>query len=343
MIELCREGDLSALTAFTTENLCLIQISACDFAAWKEAVRGGHKEVCLFLMKTFQQELSNQIHQSLTYACQTNDIKVVAMLLDRGFSISSYVLMFALQTAGGNGNEELIDCILNDARLAAPAFKHTYAVAAICGVFRSGKPELLAKLFPKATVETNPAATEALYCGLMVRAARIGDPDMFLETLKCIGPNCKFSHDPKVNQVYNEFNHIFGISNCTGAFSKVVELCCTNPSSLLIDAVIKIYGAQMHVGDEYRVHLTHACVNGHTNAVKLFTDKHSFSNIPHLIKTARANNQAAVLALFYFKCGQESVFSAEPEHNDSINQLLHEHFSWLAGQFVPNAVTPGNP
>ena len=345
LIELASKGDLEALAALVKKKMHFIDPSDRSYAAWKEAVKSNHKEICAFLMKNLPQVLFNHPQLSFIEACHACDLKTADMLLDPVFNIGSNYILFGLQIAGKNGRRDLIERIMQEPRVATSNYNHTCAIAAICGVFQGGHTALLAKLFPMVNVDKDPATTELLLRGLLVRAARTKDPKTFLETLRCIGPDCKFTHDPKVNQTYCEFTQTFGTSNRDWAFNEVLRLCCSNQSSLPVNELIRVYGDQMCVEDSHWTYLVAACKRGHISAVRLLTDRIIFADPSNFIKTARQYNQGAVLALLYYKYGEDVVYKAEPAQNNHLRQLLSEFFGQLSNQVAPSHadVTPGNP
>lgn len=338
-IELCR-GDLDTLLIFIKDNACFIQVNADDYAAWRVAVVCLNEPVLKYLRKTYLHELLEQPARSLTRACLSGDLKVTKMMLDPEFGLSNNHVLFALQTAGETGNKELIDLILTE-KLAGFNGKYIPIIAAICGVLRSGKPQLLAHFMHQVANGCDQATTEKLYRGILVRAAQIGDPETFIEVLK--RSVCGFKHEPNSDHSYFGFNPIISHTNHSNALLTIFNLCCKNPSSLLIDAVIDAFGRPMLVDSMYHPCLNDACANGHTNAVKFLTDKHTFSFPALLVKVARAHNRASVIALFFYKFGEKVVFGAEPEHTDHIRQLLSQHFAELASQFASGSGSSSTP
>lgn len=337
--KLCSEGNLAALCKHIDQNPGYVRIGSDSHAALLAAVRGRHLDVCLFLNQNYSQEVNGQCVQSIIDACTARDCSTVKMLLDPRFHYSSYNIMFILQIAGENGDEELIDYIITE-RAADYSFRYILTAAAICGVLRSGKSTVLASLLQKLAIGNEPTVNKKLYRGMLVRAAQMADPETFLEVLKTV--DCKFRHRATSNSSYIAFSHVFASMNKTGALYTITDLCCSNPSNVLIDALIGMFGSQMYVDDKHRPCLENACRYGHTDAVRFFTSKYAFSDIPGLVTIARVNSQAAVLALFYFKYGSDLVLGAEPEHKDRINQLLGQHFAVLSNQFSPGS-TPGGP
>ena len=336
--ELCR-GDLEALVSFTNENPAFIQINTDDYAAWRVAVECLNEAVCKYLWKTFWHELFEQPKRSLVTACLTGDLKAVKMMLDRDFGLNDNHVLISLQIAGENRNKELIDLILAE-RHSGFGIKYQPIVAAICGVLRSGKPQLLEHLIPQLVVGCDQATTEKLYRGILVRAAQIKDPNTFIEVLKRV--DCGFKYEPNSDHGYFGFTQTFGATHQSDTLLKIFGICCENPSNVLIDAVIDAFGGPMLIDNRYRPCLKNACANGHTCAVKFLTDKHDFSSPKDFIKVARAHNQASVIALFYYKYGEKFLFGADPEHENHIRQLLSEQFAKLSHQFSANS-TPGNP
>lgn len=330
-VELCSTGDLIALMSHIDSNPGYIRIGSNGHAAWKAAVKEHNLKIIKYLARNYAQELGNQCDQSLTEACESRDLMTAAMLLDPSFKYISYQILFILQVAGENGDEGLVDYIVSK-RADQFSNRYTMIAAAICGALRSGNLEVLASLLGKLAIGNDQATNKKLYRGMLVRAAQIGDPETFLKVLETC--DCKFMHEPNSNSSYIAFNHVFAAINKTGALFTITDLCCSNPSSLLIDALINTFGSQMCISDKHMVCLEKACRRGHVDAIKFFIKKFVFSDISGLITIARTYRQAAVLALFFFRYGKEVVFSAEPEHIDSIKQLLSEHFRELSGQFA---------
>lgn len=333
MIELCREGKLAELTLHIEQNPSLIQICTGDFEAWTVAAENAHTEVCKYLKTHFSAELGEQSRMSLFAACRTNNINTIKMLLEPVFNITSDNVLFGLRIAGECGHSEVIDHILKDV-MPKSSTKYCYLAAAMFGLFRSGKPELLTPIFPKwEEIGNTPSTNKKMFRSMLFRAAQVGDAETFLKVLGNV--NCEFRHKPESASHYYDFSKISNPISNSDALFRIVELCCKNSSSLLIDGLINLLGELMYIDDDHRSCLEDACANGHVNAVKLFTAKHKFADTAGLVKIARDSNQAAVLAMLFDKYGQEVVFEAEPEHNDRIRQLLHSHFEKLASRFVP--------
>lgn len=177
----------------------------------------------------------------ITIACRDGRAGTLAIVLDKGVISPDYHsnLCYAIAASMTSGNRELIHACLT---------QYAKVVGTNYGIISTG-------------------VTEELNRGILIEAAKTGDPELFEHVLKTI--DCYFNKDPRWVHKYASFEHLDLVIK-SGAVEKLLEICCNQPNSRLVDALVAKVGEAIPIDTKQLSWFDAACRNGHDSVISLF-------------------------------------------------------------------------
>ena len=277
LLGICRSGNISNAKSLFASDRNRIDARYQDYEALKICIKRGNIHTLELLASEsylgWSRDLINDEASKLAIqaACDC-DLAMVSRCLLFTRANNTLLMRRLITIAASSGNAGILAIVL-DMRAISPDY-HCDLCYAITSSMTSGNRELIhaclaqyAKVMSANYGIVSTGVNEELNRGILIEAAKTEDPELFEHVLKTI--YCYFNTDPRWVHKYASFEAFEPVTK-TGAIDKLLEICCNQSNSRLVDAVIAKVGDAMPIDPKQLPWFDAACRNNHDSVVNLF-------------------------------------------------------------------------
>lgn len=326
VLQLCQEGDSTALAQFLKANRTVVERDYNDWAAWKYCVAQKDAELCKVFADHFGYNIISA-SSSFVGACATGQMDTAELLFDLAperLALSNETILAACRKGYVDLANKILDAWTDNNRTS----KINILVMAIYGSMDGGREDMFDAMLDRY-VKSGPSKESRKYYnrGLLIMAACRGKPMFMRKLLDRL--DFEYDHDSDSDMGHYEFSIDKGFSLLTDGLRKIFRICGADKNPLMVQTLIDTFGSEIKIDNEYRACLVSACSNNHTDAVQFFLSKYEFTDIISLFRICIKEGSTETVKLLVSKHGLALVPLIEadgPVCDPTVRLVLREYY-----------------